>query len=154
MSRNKAKPIRRQGSPWQNGRYPTMLCRGPERSRTLQVLLSVIWKLSGDKALPFWFHGQIHHTRQSGNHLLHNIFFRTNRQTKRFPFPMSFHWFHNNISEKWQVSYEYWQKLQNKWDTMIVQPKNYIISAIKQRKIRKNRLKMLSHFRNDYCLTT
>ena len=32
--------------------------------------------------------------------------------------------------------------------------KNYIISAIKQRKIRKNRLKMLSHFRNDYCLTT
>lgn len=41
------------------------------------------------------------------------------------------------------------------WDTVIlVQPKNYIISAIKQRKIRKNRLKMLSHFRNDYCLTT
>ena len=45
--------------------------------------------------------------------------------------------------------------LQNKWDTVIsVQPKNYIISAIKQRKIKKNRLKMLSHFRNDSCLTT
>ena len=45
--------------------------------------------------------------------------------------------------------------LQNKWDTVIsVQQKNYIISAIKQRKIKKNRLKMLSHFRNDSCLTT
>lgn len=69
----------------------TMLYRGLERSRTLQVLLSVIWKLSGDKALPFQFHGQIHHTRQADNHSLHNNFFRTNRQTKRFPFPMSFH---------------------------------------------------------------
>ena len=45
--------------------------------------------------------------------------------------------------------------LQNKWDTVIsVQQKNYIISAIKQRKTKKNRLKMLSHFRNDSCLTT
>ena len=26
MSRNKAKPIRRQGSPWQNGRYPIQPC--------------------------------------------------------------------------------------------------------------------------------
>ena len=69
----------------------TMLYRGLERSRTLQVLLSVIWKLSGDKALPFRFHGQIHHTRQADNHSLHSNFFRTNRQTKRFPFPMSFH---------------------------------------------------------------
>ena len=70
---------------------PTMLYRGLERSRTLQVLLSVIWKLFGDKALPFRFHGQIHHTRQADNHLLHNNFFQTSRQTKRFPFPMSFH---------------------------------------------------------------
>lgn len=62
-----------------------------KRSRTLQVLLSVIWKLFGDKALPFRFHGQIHRTRQADNHLLHNNFFQTSRQTKRFPFPMFFH---------------------------------------------------------------
>lgn len=65
---------------------PTMLYRGLERSRTLQVLLSVIWKHFGDKELPFRFHKQIHHTRQADNYVLHNNFFQTNKQAKSFPF--------------------------------------------------------------------